>query len=116
MTVQAIFSHLNADRANATLDRTTAAFGLSAAVAIVFNAALTIVKDSYDPLNGFMAKLTGHHWITHGLVVIAVFLVVGWALSRSEATGRLSDTSVIGSVVLASVLSGAAIALWFLFV
>ena len=40
------------------LDYAAAAFGLSAAIAIVFNTALAWVKDAYDPLNSFMASLT----------------------------------------------------------
>jgi hypothetical protein len=102
------------DRPATTLSHTAAGFSVAAAVTLVFNAALTIVKDASEPLHDFMQKLMGHHWTTHGVVVLVVFFVSGWLLSKSEAVGRLSDTTLIGSVVAGALINGGAIALWFL--
>lgn len=49
---------------------------LSAAVTIVFNTLLAWIKDAYDPLNSFMAALTGHHWITHSLANVTLFFTL----------------------------------------
>jgi hypothetical protein len=68
---------LHAGRVESTLTRGSVAFGAAAAIAIIFNAFLTIAKDVSAPLHDFMARLTGHHWITHGVVVIVVFLALG---------------------------------------
>lgn len=109
-------THRHADRSATTLSRTAAGFSAAAAVTLVFNAVLTIVKDASEPLHDFMQKLTGHHWTTHGIVVLAVFLVLGWLLPKNEAVSKLSDTALIGAVVAGAVINGGAIALWFLFV
>jgi hypothetical protein len=98
-----------------TLSRTAAGYSASAAITLVFNAVLTIVKDASVPLHDFMQKLMGHHWTTHGVVILVVFLVLGWLLSRSEAVAKMSDTALIGAVVVGALINGGAIALWFLF-
>lgn len=115
MTAHTIDAHrAPAPHAETALSTTAAGFSIAAAITLVFNAALTIAKDAYEPLHALFQGLMGHHWITHGVVDIVVFVVLGLLLSRSEAVRKLSDTAVIGSVVAATVINGAAIALWFL--
>ena len=114
MTTQTAASGLHVESTKSTLDRVSAAFATSAVVTILFNAALTIVKDSSEPLAAFMAKLTGHHWITHGIIVIAVFLILGWALARSDAPRRIGDTRLVEWLIGSTVVGGGAIAIWFL--
>jgi hypothetical protein len=107
---------VHADRPATTLSRTAAGFCAAAAITLAFNALLTIVKDASAPLHDFMQKLMGHHWTTHGVVILVVFFVLGWLLSRSEAVSKLSDTALIGSLVAGALINGGAIALWFLLV
>jgi hypothetical protein len=77
---------------------------------------LAFVKDSYPPLNSFMASLTGHHWRTHGLVDVAVFIVLGLLFTARGIPARgLTGGSVV-TVTAATVLAGATLGLWFLFV
>ncbi len=95
----------------ATLDNASTAFGISAAVAILFNTVLAWVKDSYDPLNSFMAHLTGHHWITHGLADILVFLIIGAFLMNRGL--RVPGSTVVTAVTGAVVVGGAGLAAWF---
>jgi len=97
-----------------TLDQAAAAFGLSAAITIVFNTVLAWIKDAYDPLNSFMASLTGHHWITHGLADIAVFLVVGAILMQRHVS--IDGTKLAVMVAGAVVAGGGGLALWFVLV
>lgn len=92
--------------------RIAAAFGLSAAVAIAFNTVLAWSKDAFEPLNRLMASLTGHHWITHGLADVALFLVLGTGLSWVGRPRQLSDGLIIG-VAGTAVAAGAGLALWF---
>jgi hypothetical protein len=93
------------------LDRAAAAFGLAAAITIVFNTVLAWIKDAYDPLNNFMAALTGHHWITHGLTDIAVFLIVGTLLMKRNFI--MDGTRLAVLVAGAVVVGGGGLALWF---
>jgi hypothetical protein len=96
------------------LDGAVAAFGLSAAITIVFDTVLAWVKDAYEPLNSFMASLTGHHWTTHGLVDVAVFLTVGVLFMTSGA--RMDALKLAGLVSGAVIVGGVGLALWFLIV
>lgn len=114
MTTQTASSEPRVERAESTLDRVSAAFAASAVVTILFNAALTIVKDASEPLHDFMARLTGHHWITHGIVVLAVFLILGWVLARTDAVRRIGDTRLVEWLIGSTVVGGGAVAIWFL--
>jgi hypothetical protein len=98
----------------ATSEHVAAAFGWAAVVVIIFNTVLAWIKDAYEPLNTLMAHLTGHHWITHGLVDVILFFLVGWLLTRSHASALTG--SLAASVVVAAVVAGGGLALWFLFV
>jgi multisubunit Na+/H+ antiporter MnhB subunit len=96
------------------LDGAAAAFGIAAAIAIVFNTVLAWIKDAYDPLNSFMAALTGHHWITHGLADIAVFAIVGAVLMRRHVS--MEGTWLVCLLAGAVIVGGGGLALWFVLV
>ena len=100
----------------ASKEAVAAAFGLSAAVTAVLNVVLAFIKDSYPPLNSFMAHLTGHHWRTHGLADVILFFVLGWIFTSSHIpVGGLTKGLAVG-LTCAVVLSCAALGLWFIFV
>ena len=114
VTHQAASAYVN--QAERTKEATAAAFALSASITVIFNVVLAFVKDSWPALNSFMASLTGHHWRTHGLVDVAVFFLLGWLfMSRGIPAGGLTGKSVAG-VVAATIVAGASLGLWFLFV
>jgi hypothetical protein len=102
------------DKSASLLDRAPAAFGISAAVAIVFNTVLAWVKDAYDPLNAAMAAMTGHHWITHSLADLAVFLLLGCLLLAFGV--RVEGRRLARLLSAACLLGGGGLALWFLIV
>jgi len=37
-------------------------------------------------------------------VILVVFFVLGWALSKSDTVGRWSDSAIIGSVVAGALI------------
>ena len=88
-----------------------AAFGASAAITIVFNTVLAWVKDAYEPLNSFMASLTGHHWRTHGLIDVVVFFALGYLFMSYKF--RISGVRLAALLAAASVVAGGGLALWF---
>jgi hypothetical protein len=96
-------------------ESTAAAFGLSAAITVVFNVVLAFVKDSWPALNSFMAALTGHHWRTHGLADVILFFLLGWVFMRSNSARKLTNGSAV-TVGAATVIAGAALGVWFLFI
>ena len=91
----------------------SAAFGLSAAITILFNTLLAWVKDAYDPLNTAMAHLTGHHWITHGLADLVVFAVLGGVFLSSGVARRIDPNRLVLGLVGAVVIAGLGLAGWF---
>jgi hypothetical protein len=95
-----------------TLDRTTSGFGLSFALTSLLSAILVIVKEEYhDTVWAAMKSLTGHHWVTHGIVAVALFVVLGLVLARTSSPLRSGTLSLL--VVGSTVLSGLLIAAYF---
>ena len=96
-------------------EKVAAAFGLSAAITVLFNVILAFIKDSWPALNSFMASLTGHHWRTHGLADVILFVLLGWFFTmRGIPGGKLTNNSAM-AVGGAAVIASAALGLWFLF-
>lgn len=93
------------------LDGAAGAFGTAAAVVMVFNTLLAWVKDAYEPLNDAMAAMTGHHWITHGLLDLALFLLIGAVLTRRGAS--FGGRAMVTALIAGAVLGGGGLMLWF---
>ena len=72
------------------MNSTTSGFALSAAITILFNTALAWAKDAYPPLNTFMKSLTGHHWTTHGLADLFLFIGLGLIFSKSGIAEKIN--------------------------
>ena len=73
---------------NNRLSRSTYSFGVSLAVCAVLNAALVVAKESNKTVADWMQKITGHHWMTHVLFVLTVFVALGWLLNRRNSNAR----------------------------
>lgn len=96
-------------------DRAIVAFGLAAAITILFNTVLALVKDAYDPLNKFMAQLSGHHWTTHGLADVVLFFALGLIFMNTRVAERLDSNRLVGLLIGSVVIAGLGLAGWFLF-
>lgn len=92
---------------NQGLSSKTVAFGLAFAIANIFNAVLVIFKETVTPFKDWMASLTGHHWATHGIFTIVLFLAWGFILSKKDLSkydpNKLTNI-VIWSVVISAVM------------
>jgi hypothetical protein len=98
------------------LGKYTVSYALALAVVSVLNGILVIIKESSKSVLAWMAGLTGHHWVTHGVFVIVAFVVLGWLFSRANG-GRgiqIPASRLIGLVVGAVVVGGAIIAGFYL--
>src|SRR6185312_1676312 len=93
-----------AQKAEGVLDGAAAAFGMSAIIAVLFNTLLAWVKDAYDPLNSFMASLTGHHWRTHGLADVIVFVALGYLFMHRDF--HMGGTKLAKLLAAAVILGG----------
>lgn len=101
---------------SARLSPVTTGFALAAAVSIVFNTALAWAKDAYPPLNTLMASIAGHHWTTHGLADLALFVVLGFVFSRSTIGKSLPADRRRIILIGATTIATLGLILWFVFV
>jgi len=73
-------------------------FGISLIVTMLFNAVLTVIKESYEPIIKGMAAISGHHWMTHGIIVVLLFFILGFVFSSGHS-GETSWPSARGITV-----------------
>jgi membrane-bound metal-dependent hydrolase YbcI (DUF457 family) len=94
------------------LPNATVSFGLSLAVTSVGSALLVIAKERAPGLMSAMQSATGHHWITHSLFALGVFLILGFGFTRANGGRGIRMTAaglvktitagiVVGSVIIA---------------
>jgi len=96
---------------NNEIGRYTKSFGLSFAITSVFSALLVIVKESSEEgVLALMKAVTGHHWVTHGLIDLILFVVLGWALSKVNKGNGLKMSAkglvayIVGAVLISWIL------------
>jgi hypothetical protein len=91
---------------NQVLDKCSAGFGVSFLIASIFNALLIVAKEKYAPLKDWMKSLSGHHWITHAIFVIALFIVLGYILSKADLEKKIDADKTSGMVIGGTLLGG----------
>ena len=81
-------------------------FGLSYSIAVIFNALLMMLKEGSPAFRDFMAALTGHHWVTHGIFDLLVFFILGYVFTARgmRRDGNVLASYVVGSTVLAGLM------------
>ena len=102
---------------NSEIGKYTKSFGLSFAITSVVSALLVIIKESSEEgVLAVMKSITGHHWVTHGLFNLILFVVLGWALGRvNKGQGvNLSANGLVSCIIGAVVISGALISGFYL--
>jgi hypothetical protein len=98
------------------LTAATSGFVLAAAITVLFNTGLAWAKDAYPPLNDFMKSLSGHHWTTHGLADLVVFLGLGFIFMNRRVAEKIDPNRLIGALIGAVAIAGLGLALWYAFV
>jgi lipoprotein signal peptidase len=102
---------------NSEIGKYTKSFGLSFAITSVVSALLVILKESNEEgVLALMKAVTGHHWVTHGLINLILFVALGWALSMAnKGQGvKMSATGLVSYIVGAVIISGVLIAGFYL--
>lgn len=99
---------------NTRVSKYTISFGLALALASVVNGLLVVAKEKSPAVLSGMQKLTGHHWVTHSLVVLGLFACFGWLLAQFNGGQgiRLAVNRLIGTLV-AGVTTGGLIIVGF---
>lgn len=90
------------------LTKYTVSFGLALGIASIANALLVIAKESSPSrVMPWMKRMTGHHWSTHCLIVMAIFVVLGLLFSRlNKGKGPALTANGVMLVVSAGVIVG----------
>jgi len=95
----------------------TISFGMSLAITSIVSALLVVVKEmSEHTVLALMKQITFHHWFTHSLFILILFVVIGWILAKSNGGQgvKMPVNRFISTLVGAVVLSGLIIAGFYL--
>ena len=95
-------------------DKATIGFGLSAAAVSIFNTLLVIFKELTPPFKKAMADAMGHHWTTHGVIVIGLFLLLGFVFSGMVKPESWGADKLGMTILWAVVAAGGALAAFYL--
>jgi hypothetical protein len=96
------------------LGHASAAFMLAAAVTVVFNTALAWGKDAYEPLTTFMKSVSGHHWTTHGLADVILFIGLGLIFLKTDVAEKINPSRLVSILVWAVVAASLGLVAWYL--
>jgi uncharacterized membrane protein len=62
-----------------------------------------------------MKAVGGHHWTTHGLVDLAVFVALGIVFTKTGAAEKLDPNRLIAGLAGAVAIAALGLALWYVF-
>jgi cation transport ATPase len=98
---------------NSTLSPATSGFVLAAAITALFNTGLAWAKDLYPPLNNMMKAVAGHHWTTHGLFDLVLFIGLGVAFTQTSAAEKIDPQRLNTGFVVAIAIAAVGLGLWY---
>jgi len=96
------------------MEKYTAGFGLSLVVTSLLNAVILVVKELSAPVMSMMKAALGHHWTTHGVILITVFVILGFIFSSIKLETRWDSQKMLKYIIWAVIISGIIIAGFFL--
>lgn len=99
---------------NTPMEKYSAGFGLSLVVTSLLNAVILIIKEKNDSVMSAMKAALGHHWTTHGAIIIIVFLVLGFIFSGMKIETKLDSGKMLKYIIWAVIISGVVVAGFFL--
>ncbi len=92
------------------LSKNSVSYGLALSVTSVINALIVIAKEKNVAVMNGMKKLTGHHWSTHTVIALVLFVALAWGFGRAN-NGRGVDITVtklikilVSAVAIASLI------------
>jgi hypothetical protein len=86
------------------LNTSTISYVLSFAISSIFTSLLVIFKESNEGLKEWMANLTGHHWVTHGVFTILLFVFIGYILSKTNLPNKFSTKHLTNIIIWSSII------------
>lgn len=95
------------------LSRTSGAFAASAGIVILLNTILACAEDASLPLKKSLASLAGNDWTTQGLADVVLFVLLGFILSNTGVSEKMSSKRLISFLVTAVVIAGVGLFAWY---
>ena len=81
----------------------------------IFSGLLVILKETNGGLKDWMASLTGHHWVTHGIFTIVLFFILGYVFSKMDIQAKFTAQKLTSTVIWSTV-GGSALVIGYLLV
>jgi hypothetical protein len=93
---------------NTSVSKYTISFGLSLAITSVINALLVVAKEKIPTVMAGLQKLTGHHWVSHSVIIVMLFAAFGWIFARANGGRGIEITvnNLIRTLVSGVVIGG----------
>ncbi len=92
---------------NSALSKSTISFGLALALASVINGLLVVAKEKSPTVMTGLQKMSSHHWLSHAIIVVALFVMFGWIFNnKGIAASRLIRLLVSGVVLGGLIIVG----------
>lgn len=99
---------------NSQMEKYSAGFGLSLIVTILLNAIILLCKELNAHVISAMKAVFGHHWTTHGVILIMAFFVLGFLFSGMKLGTKLDSYKMMKYIIAAVIISGFIIAVFFI--
>jgi hypothetical protein len=99
---------------NSPMDKYTAGFGMSLAITSVVNAIILVIKEKNDAVMSAMKAALGHHWTTHGVIVIIMFVVLGFVFSAMRLETKFDSHRTLKYITWGVIIGGVITAGFFL--
>lgn len=96
------------------ITRYLSGFGLSFLITSFANALLVIAKENYLPLKDGMKALSGHHWTTHGIFVLALFVILGLVFSQTVSEKNWGEEKLVPMILTGTIVGSLLIMGFFL--
>ena len=87
---------------------------MSLAITSVVNAIILVIKEKNDAVMSAMKAALGHHWTTHGVIVIIIFVVLGFVFSAMRLETKFDSHRTLKYIIWGVIIGGAITAGFFL--
>ncbi|MEN6441961.1 MAG: hypothetical protein ABFD97_25650 [Syntrophobacter sp.] len=90
------------------IEKYTTSFGLALVITSLFSAMLVVVKElSERTVLAWMKQATVHHWVTHAIMDLLVFVLLGLLLTKVKISSeRLSQLILVSITVSGLIIAG----------
>ena len=96
------------------MEKYTAGFGLSLIVTSLLNAMILLIKEMNASVMNAMKAALGHHWTTHGAIVIIVFVGLGFVFSSMKFEEKWDSQKMLNYIIWATIIGGIIVAGFFM--